>query len=225
MVFSNNPLVNVFPLDDSIVPIDLYHPVLTTNFTICVSHVHTCPNSWFFDFKKANYDLMNFIIASYNWSNMYKLNDINATLDIFNTVVLDAINQTVPKTLSRSCLFPKWFSKDLCVLIKQKKRQHKLFKSSGNNDDYETFSALRKKCKIMSKLCYKKHVERIQTSITKNPKYFWSFIKNKQKCNVVPRNITDGINIAKNMDDTVNIFKSYFESVYSQPNNNVSHIR
>ncbi|KAF0682281.1 Reverse transcriptase domain-containing protein, partial [Aphis craccivora] len=156
---------------------------------------------------------------------MYKLNDINATLDIFNTVVLDAINQTVPKTLSRSCLFPKWFSKDLCVLIKQKKRQHKLFKSSGNNDDYETFSALRKKCKIMSKLCYKKHVERIQTSITKNPKYFWSFIKNKQKCNVVPRNITDGINIAKNMDDTVNIFKSYFESVYSQPNNNVSHIR
>jgi len=81
---------------------------------------------------------------------VYKLSDINAAVNIFNVVVLDAIDQTVLKKLIRSCMFPKWFSKELCVLIKQKKRQHKLFKSSGNNADYEIFSALRKKCKIMS---------------------------------------------------------------------------
>lgn len=125
---------------------------------------------------------------------MYKLNDIYATLDIFNEIMLDAIDQTVPKTLIRSCMFPKWFSKDLRALIKQKKQQHKVFKSNGNNADYETFSAIRKKkCKIMSKLCYNKYVEQIQSYMTNNPKYFWSFIKNKQKCNIVPCNIIDGI--------------------------------
>lgn len=61
--------------------------------------------------------------------------------------------------------------------------------------------------------------------MTNNPKYFWSFIKNKQKCNIIPCNITNGIVVAQNMDDTVNILKSYFESVYSQPNSNVSHIQ
>lgn len=85
---------------------------------------------------------------------MYKLNDINAALDIFNEVVQDAIDQTVPKKLIRNCMFPKWFFKDLRLLIKKKKQQHKIFKSSGNNADYETFSEIRKKCKIMSKLCY-----------------------------------------------------------------------
>jgi hypothetical protein len=162
LVFSNNPLVNVMPLDDSIVPIDLYHSVLTTNYTISISPVHIYPNSWFYDFKKANYDQLNLIIASYNWSYMYKLNDVNSAVDIFNVVVLDAIDQTVPKKLIRSCMFPKWVSKELCVLIKQKKHQHKLFKLSGNNADYESFSAIRKKCKIMSKLCYNKYVEQIQ---------------------------------------------------------------
>jgi len=147
LVFSNNPLVNVMPSDDSIVPIDLYHPVLTTNYMINISPVHICPNSWFYDFKKANYDQLNLVIAGYNWSNMYKLSDINSAVNIFNIVVLDAIDQTVPKKLIRSRMFPKWLSKELCVLIKQKKRQHKLFKSSGNNVDYEAFSALRKNAK------------------------------------------------------------------------------
>jgi len=190
---------------------------------INISPVHICPNFWFNDFKKANYDQLNLIIAGYNWSNMYKLSDINAAVNIFNLVVLNAIDRTVPKKLIRSRMFPKWFSKELCVLIKQKKRQHKLFKSSGNKADYEAFSALRKKCKIMSKLCYNKYVEQIQSYMTNNPRYFWSYIKNKQKNNVIPYNITDGI--AKNMDDTVNMFKSYFESVYSQSNSNVDHIQ
>lgn len=43
-------------------------------------------NSWFYDFKKANYDQFNFAIASYDWYIMYKLNDFNAALDIFNEV-------------------------------------------------------------------------------------------------------------------------------------------
>lgn len=129
---------------------------------------------------------MNLVIASYDWSNMYKLSDVNSAVDIFNVVVLDAIDQTVPKKLIRSCMFPKWFSRELCVLIKQKRRQHKLFKLSGNNADYESFSAIRKKCKIMSKLCYNKYVEQIQSYMTNNPKYFWSFIRNKQKNNVIP---------------------------------------
>jgi hypothetical protein len=114
---------------------------------------------------------MNLAIAIYNWSTTYKLNDINAALDIFNEIVLDAIDQTVPKTLNRISILQKWFSKDLRVLIKQKK-QYKIFKSSGNNADYETFSAIRKKCKIMSKLCYDKYVEQIQSYMTDNPKYF-----------------------------------------------------
>jgi len=116
------------PLDNIIVLIDQYHPVLTTNYTISTSSYHKCSNTdWYYDFNNANYDLMNYIIDSYNWSNVYELSDVNATLNIFNGVVLNAIERTVPITLVRSFMFPRCFSKDLHVLINEKKCLHKLF--------------------------------------------------------------------------------------------------
>jgi len=120
LFFSNNPLVNVMLSDDSIVPIDLYHPVLTTNYMINISPVHMCPNSWFYDFKKANYDQLNLIIAGYNWSNMYKLSDINAAVNIFNIVVLDAIDQTVPKKLFVVVCSQNGFPKSSVCLLNRK---------------------------------------------------------------------------------------------------------
>jgi len=84
---------------------------------------------------------------------------------------------------------------------------------------------LRKKCKEMSKLCCVKYVDKIQFSMTNNLKYFWKFVSNKQKSNIIPCNISNCAVVAKNMDDTVNMFKMYFESAYSHPSSNVSHIQ
>lgn len=81
------------------------------------------------------------------------------------------------------------------------------------------------KCKLLSKLCYGKHIEQIQISLTNNPKYFWTFVKNRQKSKNISNNITNENTSTNNAEETVNIFKSYFESVYITSNINTIHIQ
>lgn len=181
LIFSNNPLINVLPLDNSIVPLDKHHPILTTEYTIPDCGNHTRSNTLYLDYRKANYKDMNFIFGNNDWSCVYKENNINIALNNFYKIVLDTIKKTVPEKISWNHKFPRWFSKELCILIKNKKRIHKLFKTSGLSIHYTEFSVIRKKCKLLTKLCYEKHLEKIQSPLSKNPKHFWKFLKNRQQ--------------------------------------------
>lgn len=58
--------------------------------------------------------------------------------------ILDTINKTVPRKLTYIQNFPTWFSFKLLMLIKEKNRVHKLFKTTGLNIYYIEFSTLRK---------------------------------------------------------------------------------
>lgn len=100
--------------------------------------------------------------------------------------MLNAIDQIVPKTF-HSNSFPRWFSKELRSLVKETKRLHKFNKSFGNNVEYIEFSTVRKKSKVISQ-----YLERIQSSLSNNPKYFWKFVKYRQKTNIIPSNTTSG---------------------------------
>lgn len=46
LVFSNNPQIIVKPFDNSIVPLDQYHPVLITKLVLVNNNSHKCPKSW-----------------------------------------------------------------------------------------------------------------------------------------------------------------------------------
>jgi hypothetical protein len=107
------------------------------------------------------------------------------------------------------------------MLIREKKKVCKSFKSTGLNSYYTEFSTLRKKCKFLSELFYANYLDKLQTSLSNNPKSFWKFVQNRQKINIIPNNITYGTSIANNIDETVNMFKSYFESVFSPTNKSI----
>lgn len=63
---------------------------------------------------------MNAIFANFDWLIIYKERDVNVALNIFYEVLLDTIEQTVPKNKSRIFNYSKWFSKELCFFIKEK---------------------------------------------------------------------------------------------------------
>jgi hypothetical protein len=107
------------------------------------------------------------------------------------------------------------------MLIRERKKVHKSFKSTGLNSYYTEFSILRKKCKFFSKLYYANYLDKLQILLSNNFKSFWKFVQNRQKTNIIPNNITNGTSIANNIDETVNMFKSYFKSVYSPANKSI----
>lgn len=89
--------------------------------------------------------------------------------------------------------------------------------NSNNDNCYHTIKSQQIELYIcISKLWYERHLEKIQSSLTNNPKYFWKFVKNKQKSNTIPHNITYGDTASTSLDETVNMFKLYFESVYTK---------
>lgn len=111
--------VIVKPFDSSIVQLDQYHnPVLITEFVLINHNSHKCPKSWYYDYNKVNYNTLHVIFASLDWSIIYNIVDINVALNTFYEVILNAIDQIVPKTLIHSNSFPRWFSEELRNLIK-----------------------------------------------------------------------------------------------------------
>lgn len=122
LVFSNNPLINVIATENNIVPLDPYHPPLVSECTINDTIKHSCSNQLYYDFVKANYYDMNIILAKFDWSNLYKIKDVNIALDLFYDILLNTIEKTVPKKQTYTHTFPPWFSSELRMLIHEKKR-------------------------------------------------------------------------------------------------------
>jgi len=103
------------------------------------------------------------------------------------------------------CL-PTWVSTTLKLLIKEKKIAHVAYKKYDNISDYLHFSCLRAKCKKLSKYDYNNYLNKVQSSIRQNPKYFWKFINNRINNKTQPSLLTLDSNIADNGTDIVNLF-------------------
>jgi len=79
---------------------------------------------------------MNITLAKFDWSNLYKIKDVNIALDVLYDVLLDTIENTVPKKTTHTHKFPSWFLSELRMLIREKKKVHKIFKYTGINYYY-----------------------------------------------------------------------------------------
>lgn len=88
--------------------------------------------------------------------------------------------------------------------------------------DYKHFSFLRAKFKFTSKQCFRNFESRTESSLLRNPRYFWSFIRKNRSSASIPTSVTlNGIQ-SKTPSDTVNLFATHFSSVFTQPSQNSS---
>lgn len=103
----------------------------------------------------------------------YNISNINILVNQFHSILYDSIDMFVTRKQIHN-LFPIWFSSTLKHLLKEKKIAH-LIKSISH---YLKFSHLRAKYKKLAKYDYKNYINKVQSSIKQNPKYFWKFINN-----------------------------------------------
>jgi hypothetical protein len=76
------------------------------------------------------------------------------------------------------------------------------------------FSTLRSKFKTQYKIDYGKYL--LKTQLKKNPKLFWSYIKNLKSSLYFPSTLKLNGKIAENDQNIVNLFSNYFSSVYNK---------
>ncbi|KAG8308999.1 hypothetical protein J6590_096419, partial [Homalodisca vitripennis] len=68
--------------------------------------------------------------------------------------------------------FPCWFSTDLTNLTIEKKRLHRKYKDSLDEQSYAEFSRIRTQCRNLSRVCYYDYITYVQGCITSDPKAF-----------------------------------------------------
>lgn len=210
LVFSSLPMLSVSLSSDPIVPIDNHHPPLLIDSKLqCISN--TLPHK----IKFLNFFYIAYELNKTNWSLTFLNLDINTAASKFNSICHEILLKHVPIVTYNYSSFPIWFSKDLRLLIKEKKIAHFKFKQSKHVSDYTTFSNLRLQCKQLSRSCYTNFISKTQLSLVGKPKQFWKFIKDRKQLNTFPRvmflnnkSAQDGLNIS-------NLFAEHFSSAYS----------
>lgn len=84
---------------------DEYHPSLEFTFNVKTTHyLENRANLFTFNFKKANYDLINERFEAVDWVDVLR-GDVNLRVDIFCQIVNDIVRKSVPQT-QRNRKFP-----------------------------------------------------------------------------------------------------------------------
>lgn len=149
-----------------------------------------------------------------DWSSIFSQKDVNLIVDSFNEILLAGINLYTPIKYITSSSFPRWFSKDMKILLCEKKKAHLLFKNTNLQSDYDRFQLLRAQCKFLSRECYERYLDDVSRKIKSDPRFFWRYSDETRKIGGFPKNMFFVNSTSSNSQRTADLFAESFSSVY-----------
>ena len=196
LIFYTADYLFVTPSHDSLVEnFDIYHPPLDFSYPIHLSK-QTCTHYYKKDFYNADYIAINTYLNSINWNDLLSDDDVN---------IYDNDN------------FPPWINSYIKRKIILKKIVHANYKRSNTERDRLSFVKLRDECKKLCRDAQKRYRDEVESTLNRNPKYFWKYVRNLKDTNSLPNALHLNNVQASNPDDISQLFSDHFRSVYSPP--------
>lgn len=126
-----------------------------------------------------------------------------------------AIITYLPLKRCRSKKHPIWFSRPLISTLNRKFKVWSKWKTYGSLSDYNEFSLLRTRTKLLLKECFHSYIVKVQSSIQDNPKYFWQFISSMQANERgYPAVMTLARSSTRSPNEVSEFFSTFFGSVF-----------
>uniref|UniRef100_A0A2S2PQH5 Uncharacterized protein n=1 Tax=Schizaphis graminum TaxID=13262 RepID=A0A2S2PQH5_SCHGA len=176
------------------------------------------PNTFYFNFKKANYESNSKFLNSFNWLYTFQTNTVDTSYYNFFDAIYSSILKFVPRvSKTQKPTFQPWFTKEIIELVFKKQRAHKKFKESSNLEDYKDFSKCRARYKYLSKQAYRNYITQIEFSLSKNPKDFWKFVRKNKSTSGIPSSVDLNGEFSNCNQESANLFSKHFQSVYTLP--------
>lgn len=206
-VTSTNPLTKI----------DSLHPPLFIEMT----DIYTkplCENKITrFNFYKGNYSEINKHLLNINWDQLFlSTTSVDDAVDIFYNKIHECAQLYIPVTLHKNNHYPKWYSRSLIKIIREKSRIHKKWKKYHNPRDYDEFKILRTRQHLIQKQCFDVFTRNAESIIKTNPKYFWTYVKSKRGGSSYPRHFTLGSSNYTDGQEICSAFNTFFESVFTK---------
>ena len=224
LLFGSNYLVEYLHSSDQIVVPDYpHHEPATFKLNVnssMLSYNHTAK----YNFRKLDVQKLNTYLSNISWDNVLKLDtlDVNKSIELFYEILHIAIEFSVPKLGLYRRLFPNWFTEELKNSIFSKKVLHKIWKVTGNIDDFIKFKQARANCIKLMRAAHKEHTYQVQLAATRNLNSFWRFINSKRIDNSIPVEMFLEDTNANNGRDIAALFSRHFKSSFQSNNYNSS---
>lgn len=214
-LFISNTASTISHPIDSLLPIDTHHPpfVATAPLNISTQALKRKPLSKY-DFRKANYDVINEQISEAEWVNLLENLPSREAVQRFYDVLGGITERNVPRVKSRTPDFPVWFSAQLIKIYKRKQRLWVKWKKYKNIKDYNEFSEYRVTFKDACNTCYSNYIKSVEDKLTTNIKYFWTYISNRKNKSGIPSTMHYQNFKSSAPEEICDMFSNFFQSVF-----------
>lgn len=171
--------------------------------------------SFRYNFIKGDYCSFNSLLEGYDWASWSSINNIDAMLKEFYSIIYQGIDKFIPKILFSRIKKEPWYNNQLINLKNRKDKAHKRFKMSPNASNYAAFDVLRKKYTYLNRFLYNNYILEIESNIRSRPDRFWKFVNSNRNSSGYPTTMFLQERVCDNLLDACNLFADFFESVYT----------
>lgn len=219
---------HIWKCEDSLVPMDAYHPPLEIAFNFSrngrvadqssQSQCESVPQSLRWNFRKADLFALYSDLSSIDWSCLYRQKDVNEAVNVFYEVVNSSLDRNVPL---RKCStdgprrynYPSWYTPEIIRYIKLKHFNLVKFKRYGLEFNRELFRYYRNLVKELIGSANREHIRSIQRKIHLDPKQFWRHVEDKRGSRRPKDTFTlDNVRVSNQV--AVDAFAEHFSSVF-----------
>lgn len=214
----SNDDICVLECQDPLVPIDPHHKalIITTNF-VNLPNLKPQARLKFF-FNKGDYESINSRIMETDWVTEFSSKSLEESIEFFYSLLDTLKQQFVPSKYISSESYPVWFTPALKKLIREKSKYLSKFKTYGNRANLDSYKLLRNRVKLLESQCYQEYLNKIENSIEKCPKQFWTFIKSRSMSGGIPNCMKYQDVVLTTGDAICNSFSKHFYSSFLSNN-------
>lgn len=160
-------------------------------------------------YKNGNYGRICRQLDAINFQHEFTIRDSSEAFDFLRETLHACIENNVPKKTIKCNSNPKWWNREMLHL---KNKRNKAWKNKHVNEE-EYFTALRN-FNVMNEQLFNDYLTSIQHKIRDDPKYFWSYVKERNGNGSIPDVMSLNGCVADNTPDIVNLFADSFENMF-----------
>ena len=117
-------------------------------------------------------------VRKIDWSAVIELNNVNAAVDYFNTMVTDVFDKHAPRirkiVKGRPC---KWLNRELKKEMHNRDRQLRKARKTNSGNDWTRYKSLRNHCNSIIRKAKSNYHKNLLSENEANPCKFWNAIK------------------------------------------------
>lgn len=102
---------------------------------------------------------------------------VDEQVEQFSSIMQEGMRRFIPRKRPRNSKFPAWFSGELRVALKHKKRAHRKARRTNSESWQQQFVYYRSLCKVLYKRDRLLYISAVENDATRSSRCFWQYVR------------------------------------------------